>query len=194
VNGIGTGINGIRFLAGRALHIQSCYIFGFTNNGIDIVSSGQANIADTVVSNNLGGIRISTSGAGNMLAALERVQLNNNGSFGLRGEGSGGAGAVIIEVTDSQASNSNNGVVSAGNLAAVGIIINRSAIVNNATNGLQTTASGQSGAIFVGNSTIAGNGTGVNASAGGVIFTNGNNSVAGNFFGNGTFSGTVPLQ
>src|SRR5499427_5429271 len=26
VNGIGTGINGIRFLSGRALHIQSCYI------------------------------------------------------------------------------------------------------------------------------------------------------------------------
>jgi len=85
VNGIGTGINGIRFLSGRALHIQSCYIFGFTNNGIDVVSAGQANISDTVVSNNLGGIRISTSGAGNMLAALERVQLNNNGSFGLRG-------------------------------------------------------------------------------------------------------------
>jgi len=82
-------------------------------------------------------------------------------------------------------------VVSAGNIAAIGIVINRSAIVNNATNGLQTTASGQNGVIFVGNSTIAGNGTGIN---GGVIFTNGNNSVAGNFVGNGTFSGTVPLQ
>jgi hypothetical protein len=165
LNGIGTGINGIRFLSGRAIHIQSCYIFRF-----NIVSAGQVNIADTVVFNNLGGIRISTSGAGNMLAALERVQVNNNGSFGLRGEGSGGAGAVVIEMTDSQAANNNNGVVSAGNIAAVGIVINRSAIVNNATNGLQTTASGQSGVIFVGNSTIAGNGTGVNASAGGVIF------------------------
>jgi hypothetical protein len=66
--------------------------------------------------------------------------------------------------------------------------------VNNATNGLQTTASGQNGVIFVGNSTIGGNGTGINPSAGGVIFTNGNNSVAGNFVGNGTFSGTVPPQ
>jgi hypothetical protein len=34
LNGIGTGINGIRFLSGRAIHIQNCYIFGFTNNGI----------------------------------------------------------------------------------------------------------------------------------------------------------------
>jgi hypothetical protein len=30
INGIGTGINGIRFLSGAALHIQNCYIFGFT--------------------------------------------------------------------------------------------------------------------------------------------------------------------
>lgn len=129
-----------------------------------------------------------------MLAALERVQVNNNGSFGLRGDGSGGAGPVIIEFADSQASNSNNGVVSAGNLASVGIVINRSAIVNNATNGLQTTAAGQNGVIFVGNSTIAGNGTGVNATAGGVILTNGNNSITSNFISNGTFSGPLPLQ
>jgi hypothetical protein len=104
LNGIGTGINGIRFLSGRAIHIQNCYIFGFTNNGIDIASAGQANISDTVLSNNFGGIRISTSGAGNMLAALERVQINNSGSFGLRGDGSGGTGAVTIEFTDSQVS------------------------------------------------------------------------------------------
>jgi hypothetical protein len=79
-------------------------------------------------------------------------------------------------------------------LATVGIIINRAAIVNNAANGLQTTASGQNGVIFVGNSTIAGNGTGVNASAGGVILTNGNNSITSNFISNGTFSGSLPLQ
>src|SRR5262245_28025489 len=194
INGIGFGLNGIRFLSGRAIHIQNCYIFGFTQNGIDIVSAGQANISDTVVSNNSGGIRTSTSGAGAMLAALERVQVNNSGSFGLRGDGSGGTGGVIIEFTDSQASNSNNGVVSAGNLGAVAMVINRAAIVNNATNGLQTTASGQNGVIVVGNSTIAGNGTGVNASAGGVIVTNGNNSIISNFISNGTFSGPLPLQ
>ncbi len=194
INGIGFGLNGIRFLSGRAINIQNCYVFGFTQNGIDIVSSGQANVSDTVVSNNLGGIRISTNGAGPMLAALERVQVNNNGSFGLRGDGSGGTGAVQIEFTDSQAANSNNGVVAAGNLANVGIIINRAAIVNNAANGLQTTVAGQTGVIFVGNSTIAGNGTGVNAAAGSVILSNGNNLVGGNFLGNGTFTGSLPLQ
>jgi hypothetical protein len=156
INGIGTGLNGIRFLSGAAINIQNCYIFGFTGNGIDILSAGQANISDTVVYNNLGGIRISTNGAGRMLAALHRVQMSNNSSFGLRAEGSGGTGAVSVSFTDGQASNSNNGVVAAGNLASAGIIIDRSAIVNNATNGLQATASGQAGVIVIGNSTVGG--------------------------------------
>ena len=40
INGIGTGINGVRFLSGKALFIENCNIFGFTTNGIDIASSG----------------------------------------------------------------------------------------------------------------------------------------------------------
>src|SRR6185437_8509901 len=40
INGIGTGINGIRFLAGKALSVESCDIFGFTTNGIDIATAG----------------------------------------------------------------------------------------------------------------------------------------------------------
>src|SRR6476661_3731935 len=40
INGIGTGINGIRFLSGKALVVENCNIFGFTNNGIDIATAG----------------------------------------------------------------------------------------------------------------------------------------------------------
>src|SRR6478752_6472837 len=36
INGIGTGINGIRFLSGKDLNVENCYIFGFLQNGIDI--------------------------------------------------------------------------------------------------------------------------------------------------------------
>jgi hypothetical protein len=135
INGIGTGLNGIRFLSGAAINIQNCYIFGFTGSGIDILNAGQANISDTVVYNNVGGIRISNNGAGRMLAGLHRVQMNDNSSFGLRADGSGGTGAVGVIFTDGQASNSNNGVVAAGGLAVAGVVIDRSAIVNNATNG-----------------------------------------------------------
>src|SRR6516165_4604146 len=46
IDGIGTGLNGIRYLSGAALHVQNCYIFGFTGSGIDILNAGQANISD----------------------------------------------------------------------------------------------------------------------------------------------------
>jgi hypothetical protein len=37
ISGSGNGgINGIRFLSGKDLNIENCYIFGFTQNGIDI--------------------------------------------------------------------------------------------------------------------------------------------------------------
>src|SRR6185437_968742 len=32
INGAGTGLNGIRFLAGKALHVENCNIYGIGNN------------------------------------------------------------------------------------------------------------------------------------------------------------------
>ncbi|HTC94143.1 MAG TPA: right-handed parallel beta-helix repeat-containing protein [Terriglobales bacterium] len=48
------GINGIRWISGKALYIENCVIFGFNNNGIDIAKSdgGKAFVNDTVVTNN----------------------------------------------------------------------------------------------------------------------------------------------
>src|SRR5882672_2231991 len=34
INGIGSGINGVQYLAGAALIVENCDIFGFTANGI----------------------------------------------------------------------------------------------------------------------------------------------------------------
>src|SRR5215469_15830934 len=36
INGIGSGFNGIRFLSGKSLDVENCYIFGFTTHGIDV--------------------------------------------------------------------------------------------------------------------------------------------------------------
>src|SRR5437016_10506245 len=37
INGIGTGINGVHYLAGSLLIVENCEIFGFTQNGINII-------------------------------------------------------------------------------------------------------------------------------------------------------------
>src|SRR5437588_5356341 len=61
INGIGSGLNGIRFLSGKDLNVESCYIFGFTQNGIDIAlnqaSAASVHIIDTVLKNN-GGVGV----------------------------------------------------------------------------------------------------------------------------------------
>src|SRR5579859_5898664 len=55
INGIGTGINGIRFLSGKALEVENCDIFGFTTNGIDIATAGGNVFVDNTASSNNGG-------------------------------------------------------------------------------------------------------------------------------------------
>lgn len=42
INGAGNGLNGIRFLRGKTLHVENVEIFGFTQNGIDAPLAGNA--------------------------------------------------------------------------------------------------------------------------------------------------------
>src|SRR5579859_5983516 len=83
INGIGTGINGIRFLAGKGLIVDKCEIFGFTTNGVDIAlgASASAYVTDTNIQNIGGtGIRATTT-AGVVTVSVDsvRVELSNKG-------------------------------------------------------------------------------------------------------------------
>src|SRR5882724_9032802 len=47
INGVegtpsGGGLNGIRYLSGAGLHVEDCYIFGFTGDGINVATSTNA--------------------------------------------------------------------------------------------------------------------------------------------------------
>src|SRR5213079_1381377 len=58
INGFGTGLNGIRFLAGKA--VDNCQIYEFTTHGIDValgVSGSSLTVKDTRI-NRLGGVGI----------------------------------------------------------------------------------------------------------------------------------------
>jgi Right handed beta helix region len=186
INGTGSGLYGIRFVSGAAIHIQNCYISGFQDYGIHITNVGTtyAYISDTVVSNTVGG-GIHLDAQGGIWATLLRVQMRNSLNFGLE------ALNAHVAVTDSQASNNQIGIFVNG----ADVIINRSAVVNNFSEGIVMWSSGK---VIVGNSTIAGNGTGVDATPGatqgGTILTNENNSLIGNFISNGTFSAPAPLK
>src|SRR2546423_10433791 len=83
INGIGSGINGIRFLSGKALIVDKCEIFGFTNNGVDIALGASAQVWVTQTNiQNLGqsGIRATTT-VGTVSVGVDnvRVELSNRG-------------------------------------------------------------------------------------------------------------------
>jgi hypothetical protein len=132
INGSGNGgLNGIRYLSGKALIVQDCEIFGFTQNAIDtsLGAAGKLVVTDSKLMNNTGdGIRVATT-AGNVLADIK----------GVKAELNGGAAFHIVGTTGS-----------------VGAIIDHSDATLNGTG-----VSAASATVFLGNSTIVGNGTGV---------------------------------
>jgi parallel beta helix pectate lyase-like protein len=97
INGIGTGINGIRFLAGRALTVDNCDIFGFTTNGVDVAlgATAVAEVRNSTFRNNNGfGVAATTT------SGFAVVKVVNSSFFGNLSTGGGVAantnGAIAV--------------------------------------------------------------------------------------------------
>jgi len=90
IEGLGTGLNGIRFLAGGQLHVENCTINNF-QRGIDVNNTGasQLFVKDSTIRNNDtgtgGGVLLKPAAGGTVSAVIDRVRLEHN-SFGLRAE------------------------------------------------------------------------------------------------------------
>lgn len=84
INGAGTGLNGIRWLAGKALHVENCNIYGIGNNtagnghGIFVnlaATAGNLFVKDTNIKTcAVDGISVQTS-VGFVAGVLDRVRL-----------------------------------------------------------------------------------------------------------------------
>src|SRR5205085_9363616 len=67
INGLGTGTNGINFIAGRALLVDNCVIYEFATNAINagLGAAGSVAVRNTVITNIGGdGIRVSATAGG----------------------------------------------------------------------------------------------------------------------------------
>ena len=140
INGIGTGTNGIRFLAGKDLNVENCYIFGFTTQGIDIVlnqgTQATVHIINTVIKNVGGdGVRATNAvtpavqvgidhsfallnaGVGFEAQAHSQMVITNsaaeNGTDGMKADDLLGTSDARMIVSDSEASYNTNGISSA---------------------------------------------------------------------------------
>jgi hypothetical protein len=199
IEGVGTGLDGVRVLAAKEVHVENCQIMGFVNRGI-IVNNSSANVnlyvRNTVIRNqtgsaspggNSGAILLRPTGTGSASALIEDSHLDQN-TFGLRVEAN--ARATMSDST----TNSNNtfgvhAIVPLGGAVPASIILERVVISNNTT-GVQAEGSLNASVRFS-NALITQNSFGLSSVNSGQLISFVNNSVAGNGT-NGAPTSTTP--
>jgi len=193
INGLNTGLSGIKFLAGGALRIENCYIYQFTGPGIDFepnqATDSQLFVMDTLVKDNSGGgVLVKPAGGGTARAALDKVRMVKN-QFGARVEDNS-----KVTIRDSIAANNiGNGFLSISASAAVELNLESVVSTHNGTNGVRT--DGASSTVRLSNVTVVNNiNMGLLVANSGVFLSFGNNKVAGNAGGDGVTPPTTPLK
>jgi hypothetical protein len=201
--GVNPPSNGVRFIAGGALHIENSIIrrFNAANSaGVSFAPTGNSElfITDTVITQNGngatgGGVVIRPGAAGTGKVTLTNVRILDNANNGLSVDTTGSSGpGVFVSVENSVIAGNGNGIRALHAVGAQGMLltINSVAIVNNSGVGIR--GDGTAATMRVGDSTIAGNaGLGVSQVNGSVINSYGDNRLNDNSGGNGTF--TAPL-
>jgi len=176
INGIGTGINGIRFLSGKDLNVEDCYIFGFTTNAVDIAlnqaTQASVHVFHSVMKNNGGvGVRATNAVSPSVKVAIDftEIALDNIGVEAFAHSS--------VEINNSMISAAaSDGVKADSNTGADSLVgIDHSEILNGG-NGATSTA----GSVVIGDTTIAYNtGTAFNKTTGN-MFTFSDNRVHDN--------------
>jgi len=157
INGAGTGIDGIRMVAGGALHIENLRIMGLTGQGIEIAPTNNSDvfIRDTIVSSAIGGAILLAPGAGlSVNASLDNVRMDRNGggvaAFGLKAQ----TGTTAVVSNSIASRNFGNGFETTAG-AAMALAFSTASLNTGA--GLAAST----GSIRMTNVTIAANSTGI---------------------------------
>jgi hypothetical protein len=183
IDGLGTGLNGINFVAGAALYVNNCMIRNFNaaspnGSGIRFAPNVNANlfVADTTIYHNgtagatVGaGIFVQPSGTASAAASVTRTRISANGR-GIDADSTATSGSADVTITDSTiAGNINAGIVAispAGGGPAARIMMSGVSSVNN---NVGLNANGASATIRLGNSVVTHNSTGISAVNSGIV-------------------------
>jgi hypothetical protein len=195
IEGAVSGLNGIRFTSGGALHVENCVIRGFqttsagNGNGIAFLPTGNSRlqVTDSIIEKNGsvgtgGGILVRPTGTGTAKVGLSGVTLANN-SFGFRADGSGSTGPAGIQggIYDTTASGNAGNAFSAVTLPGfqgVNLMLNHSSAFANGSQAVF--ANGAAATVRISDFTATANGTGLAVANGAQILSHENNSISGN--------------
>ena len=167
--GFGTGLNGIRFLAGNQLIVENTTISGNTGHGIDVAlgAAGKLTVLDTSI-RDCGGAGINVASGGTPAVSADKVRIQNCAT----GLDLANGNATISQSTLSHITNQ------ALRSTASGAVINAEncTLTNNGT-GVNVTTGGA--IIRLSNCVVMNNTTGI-AITGGTVASFGNNKITGN--------------
>jgi hypothetical protein len=192
LEGSGTGLNGVNFLGGGALHLDNVHIHDFRGNpgnGIRVAPLAmnvELFVSNSQITDNAGGVHLNPGAGRTVKASFETVVINNNTAFGLKADDRATANIERSTV----AGNGNSGIAAVADDASPGaamIFVSHCAIAGNGLGGVVTV--GAQASAFINNNVIVANNTGVIEGAGN-ISTFVNNVIAGNTPG-GNVSGSL---
>ena len=181
ISGAGTGVHGIRFIAGGSLtveHVTISNVGASVGSGIDFRPAANGSklfMRDVEVQNNLlVGITISPTLGIVATALLENVSSTGNGSNGLLVTEGG-----LVTVSNSRfAGNGSKGVFAKSSSTVAEVNLDNVVCAHNAGQGVVTQGAGAT--VRLSNSGIYGNGIGLQSVAGGAIVSFMNNRNIGN--------------
>lgn len=190
--GLGTGLNGISFLAGGSLTVEDCTINRFTQKGINFAPSGaaQLNVRNTVIRNQSAATGIGIAPAVSAGALLDDVTIEGN----LNGVAVSGNSKVLIR-RSTLAANVNSGLLAtSGSVAVEDSTISGNTSTTGTVAGVR--ADGGATVVTLSNVTVANNASNGVFENGGQIQSFGNNRIVGNNpnIAAGTTLGTIPQQ
>lgn len=173
--GAGTGLDGIRYLAGGEVSLENVTITGFraaASHGVEAALSGSGRLVlkDVAIRNSEAGVKLNAS-SGTLHVSFDGVSV-----VGTNGHGIEAVNGVIATVRDSEISgNAFSGVRVAGPstvLSLENVSLSQNLVgVNSAVAGARTRIS---------NCTVVNNATGIAIGPGAFVDSAGNNRVAGN--------------
>jgi parallel beta helix pectate lyase-like protein len=179
INGLGTGLSGIKMLGSGSLFVENVDIHQFTDKGIDFQPTGAAQlfVTNAAIRNTGGGILVKPA-AGISTTAQVRDSILEQNVYGIRAED---RSSVSIE-RSTAAGNLNNGFLAISASQAVQMTIDSSIASNNRNPSSSSSGIHSNGAlstIRISNVVVTNNDIGLTL-AGGSVASWGNNKIAGN--------------
>jgi hypothetical protein len=200
LHGVATGLNGVRFVAGRALVLENLTIESFTQSGIEFVPTTAAtltlrNVLVRGVASSVGafaGVLVAPGTGGSAAFTLDDVVITGAGRSGLRV----GAGARGTMRGGQIQSSGTEGVFVTTPLApaapaTASVILDGVHVIDSI--GAGVLADGSGAAVRLSGVVVSGNAVGASATNSAVIASYGNNRVTGNVV-DGTPLTPVPSQ